>query len=208
MKWTGVLLVALTVMGCRSAPFVGRTTTGRDPNWVERGALERASADLACGPEELVVLDLGAGGFRVDGCGQTTSYTCLRVPNGGLRGGVVCSPNARAAVVLVAQPTVQPAVQPASQPAAQPVPAWATAPDTAIDAARSVLTSRAPSVLACVPDAAIALDASWDTSGALSVSLTGPRAGSPEEACVRAAYVGVTVSPAGEGGRVIHPIQR
>ncbi|MBN8611516.1 MAG: hypothetical protein J0L92_13065 [Deltaproteobacteria bacterium] len=61
---------------------------------------------------------------------------------------------------------------------------------------------------AAAPSRTIALDVSWDASGALSVSLSGTRTGSAEEACVRAAYSGVVVSPAGAGGRVLHPIQR
>lgn len=197
MKWMWILLAALTIVACGSRPFVGQTTTGRDPNRVQRHALVRAAADLACSPEHLVLGDLGAGGYRVDGCGRSISYTCVLAPTGGMRGGVLCEPIAAVAAPVVIIPQASPA----------PPPSYA-APSAETDAVRAALTSRAPSVLACVPDQAIALDVSWDANGALAVSLTGARAGSAEEACVRAAYAGVVVSPAGAGGRLLHPIQR
>lgn len=134
----------------------------------------------------------------MDGCGRTVSYTCMLVPNGGF-GAIACAPIATTPAIVMVQPPPQ------ATPA--PPPSYA-APSAETDAVRAALTSRAPSVLACVPDQAIALDVSWNASGALSVSLTGTRSGSAEEACVRAAYSGVVVSPAGAGGRVLHPIQR
>jgi hypothetical protein len=69
-------------------------------------------------------------------------------------------------------------------------------------------SAAAPSILACTGEAALAVDASWDASGALSASLVGPHAGTAEEACVRAALAGLRVDPPGAGGRVIHALQR
>ncbi|UJR80229.1 hypothetical protein [Sandaracinus amylolyticus] len=85
--------VALLVLGCATSARVRRD--GRVHSGVVTGgarlSIERASREIPCRREDLVVEDLGSGGYRVVGCGSVMTYTCL----GNGFGGGVCELNER-----------------------------------------------------------------------------------------------------------------
>lgn len=192
------LVFIVFVVGCAHGPYLGRSTTGRDPTRLERYALQRAASDLQCGPDELVVDPLGASGFRVDGCGRSQSYNCIAIPNSW---SVLCNP------ILVAQPVAPPVFAVATTPAPPPqaiVPPPPAGPEVA--AARAAIDAHGGGVLACNGGAAVAVDAVWDSSGRLVVAVVG-HAGTAEEQCVQATLASTAVSPAGAGGHVIHAVE-
>jgi len=192
------LAIACTILAIAcSHDFVGRTVSGRDPNRPERTALQRSATDLTCPPEELVLTPIGGSAYQVAGCGRELTYICVPI-DGHWR--YACTPEAPRVVTQAVAPTyVTVEAPPPATTAAPP-----SGPEAA--AARAAIDAHASGVLACSGNAAVAVDGSWDASGALSVSVVG-HAGTPEEECVRVALAGTMVSPAGAGGRVMHPIE-
>ena len=109
---------------------------------------------------------LHAGGYRVRGCDQEISYTCVRgvcVPYGG--GGA------------------------AAAASAEPPPL----PSASETAARALVDLHAAEVLACAPAAAaMAVDLSW-SAGALRASVRGGDDGTNQ--CVGAVFVLLSLPP-------------
>ena len=92
-RWLAVL-AAVCAAGCVPAAHGHvRTATGdlRETtlNDFQEAAFRRAARELACPFDALAVQSLGAGGYRVDGCAQTITYTCVR------RERVLCMPSER-----------------------------------------------------------------------------------------------------------------
>jgi hypothetical protein len=205
-------VVFLCVLGCGGRrEFVGTTPTGREPNRFERHALTRARTDLQCEPSQLVVFEIGGGGYRIEGCSRFATYTCLLTP-GGFAGRVTCVPSSQGVLVPAGAVAAQPAPQAiAAVPAATelPPPPPPPPPVTAeTTAARGAIAARAESILACSSGQAVAVDATWDAAGVMIIALAGEQAGTPVEECVRAALAASIVSPAGNGGRVLAAVQR
>lgn len=74
---------------------------------------------------------------------------------------------------------------------------------------RRQLDTIAEGILACVDASAVAVAASWTTSGEVTLSLRGDRAGTPEEGCVRAAASRVHLEPPPTtAGALIHAVTR
>lgn len=200
----GVALLA----ACGGGRFVGNTATGRDPDRLERAALERAEGEIQCPPEELTVRGLGGSGYMVWGCERFVTFTCMRIPNGGFRGGTMCSPSQIGAIAPTGPATQEIAPPPTASTPVPPAPASAPATSAAeVAAARAAIDDHAIAVMACVSDPALALDVTWDAAGAMAVSVP-TRAGSVEEGCVVAALAGSVVASAVTGGHILHPVVR
>lgn len=56
----------------------GSALVERRVTWAAAGAATRATEDLACPEEDLILTDLGMNGYRVEGCEAWVSYTCTR----------------------------------------------------------------------------------------------------------------------------------
>jgi hypothetical protein len=200
-------LAVLLVPACGGhREYLGRTANGREPNGIERNALMRAGVDLQCGPDELVVQPIGASAYRVDGCGRAITYLCVTMPGRWGRD-VACTPSqvAQPALggIVYAQPVVTTTAAP---PPPQAPPQAIVPPGPEVAAARAAIDSHAAGVLACNGGVAVAVDATWNAAGALTVNVVG-HPGTPEEECVRASLSGTTVSPAGAGGHVMHAVE-
>lgn len=202
------VLVVLLLAACGGGRFVGHTFSGRNPDRLERAALQRAEGEIQCAPQDLTVRGLGGSGYLVWGCGRFVTFTCMRIPNGSMSGGVMCDPSQIGVLAEAATATQEIAPPPAVPAPVQPLPTAAPATSAAeIAAARVTIDGHAAAVMACVADSALALDVIWDSSGGITVSVP-TRAGSVEEGCVVAALAGVRVASATTGGHILHPVVR
>lgn len=138
---------------------------------VNNGALRnRAVHDLGCPREEIQVIDLGAGGRRVEGCGRAQEYTCMSTA----RHETVCEPTGFTG--------------PSSAYTA-PTGTFAPAPTTWGDGqVLDALENTRIAVLACVPATTLTLALAVDITpeGRIgTVALTGLSAS--EQSCVASA---------------------
>lgn len=190
----------LVLTACAPGTIVGpvRTAHGVEMQEIDAGslyALRRASAEIPCPEDQVAVQPIGAGGYRVDGCGALMTYDCIHTPRGGL-----CQLRERQTWVAVDAVAAAPADAP---PTPRP-----SADSPAATAAREAIRSRTASVLACVGGEAVALDVTWSAEGVLDATLRGSRAGTDEDACVRAAVADLRIPATGEAGHLVHAVQR
>jgi hypothetical protein len=247
------------------------------------GALRRrASTEMSCDGDALAIRPIGAGGYRVLGCGREMTYTCSRevcIPTSGgdtyasspssttsastsgrqwpdavirqmllgvhdevlacfsvehvpatvrlivARSGAIsqhaivsesttaeqqCAAAIFDRVHLADGPFAPRRVVLAFAPHAQEIGApssVAAEPWDVEGSMRAELDAHAGSILVCTSGTSVAVLASWTAEGALTFTLRGRFAGSPEEGCVRQALAGVTVAAHGRGGTVLHPIE-
>lgn len=208
-------IAALALTACAPSTIVGpvRTAHGVEMQEIDAGslyALRRASGEIPCPEEQLAVQPIGAGGYRVDGCGALMTYDCIHTPRGGLcqlrerqtwveRAAPVTARDSTAHDSTTQGDTVQGDTPPTTS---------ASADSSTASAAREAIRTRTASVLACVGSDAIALEVTWTAEGTLDASLRGSLHGTEEEACVRAAIADLTVPAPGTAGRVLHAVQR
>lgn len=83
------------------------------------------------------------------------------------------------------------------------------APDAAAEAAaRRAIDALRTAILACTSGEPIAVSGEWTATGALSLSLSGALAGTPQDGCVRATARDVVLSPPPNGaGAVLHAVR-
>lgn len=180
----------------------------------------RASNELAC-PLDRLVISAPTGAERdVSGCGRAASYQlacsavqCEWVMTGhsgdwARRGGVTVTPPGQQP-----PPTPPVASSPAPRSPVVVVPdhggggSYSDA-DPAVDqAVRQALDAQRASILSCARDAAgVSVRAQWGPDGLVMLSLTGPWAGTPSEQCVRQT-VGAFQVTTGRPGSLVHVIR-
>jgi hypothetical protein len=83
------LIVCAAIAGCGVAVRVqqpdGRASV-RHVHGSAEAAARRASNEIPCALENLVLQDMQGGGYRIGGCGVSVTYTCV---------GTICVPSAR-----------------------------------------------------------------------------------------------------------------
>ncbi len=204
-------IATLVLTACAPSTIVGpvRTPHGVEMQEIDVGslyAIRRASGEIPCPEDQLAVEAMGAGGYRVDGCGVLMTYECIHTPRGGL-----CQTRERQAWVAAEQTTqtARSEAEPRATAVDDSLPrTTATADSSAATAAREAIRTRTASVLACMGSDAVALEVTWTAEGALDASLRGALRGTEEEACVRAAIADLTITAPGTPGRVLHAVQR
>jgi hypothetical protein len=80
--------------------------------------------------------------------------------------------------------------------------------DTAVEnAARALADARRDAILACTDGSAVAVTVTWSATGDVGFSLTGTRAGTAADGCVRAAARGARIDPPPTtAGSLLHPL--
>lgn len=130
-------VLSLVTAGCGSAQT--STSQAFDPvHGPANAALQRASREIPCPESDLRIDELGAGGYRVSGCGTQITYTCV---------GKVCAPSERVALVEAA-PAPRSRPSPAARVEALP-PASGTWTDDQVHQLLVIIHDR---VVACLPE--------------------------------------------------------
>jgi hypothetical protein len=186
-----VIAAAVCASGCGGAP-VGVPLFWSRADGAGQTALLRASVELPCEDwDRLTVTSLSGGGYRVEGCGLTATYTCAR----GYRSRTAtCQRDGEirsTAVVTVAAP--------APVRIARPTTFAETSLRRAVDANRDA-------ILVCTSHHAVAVRIAWSTDGLTVVSLDGPPHATPTEGCVRDVLDGLRAPPSDHGGTLLQAV--
>jgi hypothetical protein len=183
------------VAGCYRLAAIGEPTTWARTDHNGREAIERATIELPCDWDAITVTALGAGGYRIQGCGLVATYTCTR---GCRTYGTACE---RDGEILSAPALASRTVAVADVPAASP------SPSIAERALRDALDVQRDAILVCTSHHAVAVRVAWSIEGMTAVSLDGAPHATPTEGCVRDVLESLRAPPSAHGGTLLQAIR-